>query len=219
MSKLQSIIIISICGLLGACASQKTKTSVAKIPVADKSASVVELEQRRKMREEKKQDQKDQALLLKRKSDIQGFQAKANPQDKKLRIELDSKSSVNLTDAQLYSQLVARYEKNDEIGFQSRFQMMMSRYPQSALADDALYLAGLQQVSVKNYGLALKYFNRIIRQYPYSNKTVSALFGKGAVYRKMNLDPMAKDVFKKVAGRYPSSPEALRAQAELRLLK
>jgi TolA-binding protein len=183
-----------------------------------KSTALVDLEHRHKMLEEKMQDQKDQEKLRQRKADIQGLHLKSYPQEKKMRLEIESAKTSRLSDSELYSELVARFERNDEIGVQSRFQMMMSKYSQSPLADDSLYLAGLQQVGLKNYGLALVYFNRISKEYPYGNKVVAALFAKGAVYRKMNLPALAKGVFKSVTKKYPGSPESFRAQSELRLL-
>lgn len=219
MTEFHATTLIILLSLLSACATNRPISEETKKGPVQKSPALVALEQRRKTLEEKRQDDRDRLRLLQKKSEMQTLNTRVNPQEKKLRIELESGQVAHLTDSQLYGELISHFERNDEIGFQSRFQMMMSKYSHSPLADDSLYLAGLQQVGIKNYGKALKYFNRLIQDYPYGNKTGAALFAKGAVYRKMNLDSLAMTNFKDVLKRYPGSPEAFRAQAELRLLK
>ncbi len=136
--------------------------------------------------------------------------------------EMEGKIQVGLPsdrETKLYEELVRAYERNDELTFQSRLQGMISSFPRSLLADDALYLAGMMSFSNRQYARAIKYFARILTEYPRSNRARAALFAKAAAYRKMNLQPQAVGVFKEVKSTYPGSPEAKRADVELRIIK
>lgn len=136
-----------------------------------------------------------------------------------LMIELTGKDPSKIDDVTLYSELVKAYRANDEIGFKSRLQTFMTRFSNSSYADNALYLAGRMAFENKNYGEAIKYYQRVVTQYPRSNKVVGAKLAKGIAYKKMNLQPQAKSVFADLRKRYPGSPEAFRAENELKILK
>lgn len=136
-----------------------------------------------------------------------------------LMIELTGKDPSKVDEKTLYSELVSAYRGNDEIGFKSRLQTFITRFPQSAYADNALYLAGRMAFSNHNYAEAIKYYQKVATQYPRSNKVVAAQFAKAAAYKKMNLQPQAKSVFQDIRKKFPGSPEAFRAENELRMLK
>lgn len=135
-----------------------------------------------------------------------------------LLIELTGRDDDKMTDVELYSEIVAAYQSQDEIGLKSRMQKFMTKHAKSSFADNVLYLAGRQALDNKNYGEALKYFSRVLAEYPNSNKVVSAQFAKAMVYKKMNLEPQARKVFREIMQKYPGSPESFRADSEMRLL-
>jgi tetratricopeptide (TPR) repeat protein len=65
----------------------------------------------------------------------------------------------------------------------NKFKMLIDEYPQSDLADDALYNVGLCYFKMKQFELAIETFNQVINNYP--DATISALdnvneFGKTA---------------------------------------
>lgn len=154
--------------------------------------------------ENQKRLQRDRAMVINKKNEMEG----------KIQTPLP-----NERERQIYDELVQAYERNDELSFQSRFQNMMTEHSRSLLADDALYLAGMMSFSNKMYGRAIKYFSQILTDYPDSNRARAALFAKASAYRKMNLLPQSTEVFKEVKTRYPGSPEAKRADVELRIIK
>ncbi|PWU22321.1 MAG: hypothetical protein C5B49_01010 [Bdellovibrio sp.] len=138
------------------------------------------------------------------------------------RNEIDGRMATTLPSSgeqSLYNEMVAAYERNDELSFQPRFQRMMADHAKSVWADDAIYLAGMLKFSNKQYGQALQLFAKILENYPESNKARAALFAKGAAYRQMNLLPQAKEIFEQVQSRFPGSPESRRADVELRIMK
>jgi TolA-binding protein len=140
-------------------------------------------------------------------------------QKEALMIELTGKDPSKVDDVSLYGELVKAYRANDEIGFKSRLQTFMTRFANSSYADNALYLAGRMAYGNKNYGEAIRYYQRVISEYPRSNKVVGAKLAKGVAYKKMNLQPQAKLVFSELQKRYPGSPEAFRAENEMKILK
>jgi TolA-binding protein len=136
-----------------------------------------------------------------------------------LMIELTGKDPSKIDETTLYSEIVAAYRRNDEIGFKSRLQTFMTRFSNSSYADNVLYLAGRMAFSNKNYPESIKYYQKVISQYPRSNKVVAAKMAKGLAYKKMNLAPQAKFVFDDLRKKYPGSPEAFRAENEMKISK
>lgn len=55
----------------------------------------------------------------------------------------------------------------------NKFQMLIDEYPQSDLADDALYNIGLCYFKMKQFEQAIETFNQVITNYP--DATISAL--------------------------------------------
>lgn len=136
-----------------------------------------------------------------------------------LMIELTGKDMSKIDEATLYAEIFSSYRSSDEIGFKSRMQTFMTRFPASSYADNVLYLAGRLAFSNKNYAESIKYYQKVITQYPNSNKVVGAKFAKALAYKKMNLEPQAKGVLADLRKRYPGSPEAFRAENELKLMR
>lgn len=135
-----------------------------------------------------------------------------------LMIELTGKDDNALNDVDLYSEIVAAYQSQDEIGFKSRMQKFLSKFPKSPFADNTLYLAGVMALENKNYPEALKYLGRLSSEYPRSNRMVAGQFAKAMAYKRMHLDPEAKKVFGEIMQKYPGSPESFRADTEIRLM-
>ncbi len=136
-----------------------------------------------------------------------------------LLVELTGKDFRKSNDISLYSEMVSAYDANNEIAFKSRLQSLLSRFPTSPYADNALYLAGSMAVNKGNYSEAIKYFADIEKKYPRSNKMVAAKFAKAMTYKAMNLPEYAKSNLKDLIKKYPGSPESFRASTELKILR
>lgn len=157
-------------------------------------------------------------MLLNKKSELQGVKNKGGKAAQFTFSPADLKLN-KMTESELYAELLHRYQNGNEASYRKAFLTMSRRYPKSTLRDEAYYMMGLLSVASKDYGAALQNFNWIFKNSPSSNRVVSALFAKAAVYKKMNLPALAEEVFRNVQLKYPGSPEALRAQNELRILK
>jgi len=216
MTKMTLLFAFFISSLLAGCATQngsakKNSGSVTKTP------QLLELERKAKEREQVRQDQKDKQRVLSKKSQLNKPHFRAVPQKQRIEM-LNPVATTARNEKELYAELVGSFDRNDEIAFFSRFQAYQSKYSKSALADDAIYLAGLMSLSNKNYGPALRYFNQVLKKYPASNKASSSLFAKGVALKKMNLIDESRQVFVKVQKAYPGSPEALRAENEIKIM-
>lgn len=148
-----------------------------------------------------------------------GKSRSADTSKEALLVELTGKDLSKESDITLYAEMVSAYDGNDEIAFKSRLQSLMTRFPQSPYADNALFLAGRMAVDRGNYAEAVKYFSRVEKEYPRSNKVVSAKFAKAMTYKKMNLPEFSRKALLEVRSKYPGSPESFRADAELKVLK
>ncbi|KYG67735.1 hypothetical protein AZI87_00155 [Bdellovibrio bacteriovorus] len=140
-------------------------------------------------------------------------------QQESLLVELTGKDISKENDITLYAEMVSAYQNDDEIAFKSRLQSLLSRFPQSSYADNALFLAGRMAVDHNNFAEAVKYFARIEKEYPRSNKVAAAKFAKAMTYKRMNLPEYALMTLKEVRTKYPGSPESFRADAEIRMTK
>jgi TolA-binding protein len=137
----------------------------------------------------------------------------------RLYFELSGEKIDNLNSRQIYEQVSEKYRSSDLKALEAYTNLLMTKYPRSRNADNALYLQGMLAFSIKSYAKSLESFQKIIQQYPHSNKVVSALFAKGILYKKMNLNSESENVLNTVKAKFPGSPESLRADAEEKTLK
>lgn len=224
MKKTITILAVSSSFLFTACAlnSKGVKPAARKNEAVTKMPQVAELDKKLKAKEERQQDSKDMQRILAKKAKMDSSEVaiRATPQVKKITVEPIQmpKATTKLSDRDLYAELLKAYDLNNEISFFSKYQAFMSNYSDSALADDAIYLAGLMSLANRNYGPSLKYFNAILNKYSMSNKASSALYAKAVALKKMNLTEEAGQSFFMVMKKYPGSPEAMRAEAEMKIL-
>lgn len=136
-----------------------------------------------------------------------------------LMVELTGKDVKKKNDISLYADMVSAYDAGNLIAFKNSLEVLLSRFPTSPYADNALYLAGSMSVNKGNYADAIRYFSEIEKKYPRSNKVVSAKFAKAMTYKVMNLPQYAKKNLRDLIKKYPGSPESFRASTELKVLK
>lgn len=129
------------------------------------------------------------------------------------------KAILGPADQRKYQELTDAYEQNNFELFQHRLSIFRKDFPRSFYQDDAGYLLGMMQAGRKEYGSALKTFNETLKSYPTSNRVRMLLLSKGTMLKKMNLPELASGPLEQVKKRFPGSPEALRADVELKLLK
>lgn len=136
----------------------------------------------------------------------------------RLFFELSGENFKDLDEESIFEKIMDKYRNNDLRAMEAYSNLLINKYPLSHLADNALYYEGMLALNSKNYGKSLEYFQKVIALYPQSNKAVSALFAKGVLYRKMNLNSESESILKDLQHRFPGSPESLRAELEIKAL-
>jgi TolA-binding protein len=117
----------------------------------------------------------------------------------------------------VFAKLLESYKKNDLQDVIKQKKLLESHYPQSAYMPSALYYIGSLEFQQNQFGEALRAFDQVIDRFSVSRKRVSALYGMGMTYKKLNLHQQADAVFHRIIDQYPGSPESQRAWLELRL--
>ncbi len=135
-----------------------------------------------------------------------------------LKAELTGKDLNKMNDDQLYTEVLAQYQRGDTASMKRALNLLVRKYKSSPHADNAIYLVGYSALEKSQYAESLQYFQRLLKDYPASNKAVAAEFSKGVAYRNMKLKNLAQRAFFKVRKKYPGSPESFRAENELKLL-
>lgn len=144
--------------------------------------------------------------------DTEGFTLNEN---EKIFMELSGVPLPKLSDGQLYKKAIEFYRRGDAVGLENIGNFLLRRFPLSIYGDNIHYLKGMMAFNQKKFGDSLTSFQKILDDYPKSNKAVSALYGKGIVFRKMNLDKVAVRMLAQVINEYPGTPESKKAKLEL----
>jgi TolA-binding protein len=124
-----------------------------------------------------------------------------------------------VTEENLYSEVLRTYQSREIDGVEFYTETLVKKYPQSIFADNALYLKGQLYLVLGSPSEALREFERIVTNYPISNKRAGAILGKGVAYRKLQLFGYAKKAYSDVKRNYPGSPEFYKVALEEKLLE
>lgn len=119
----------------------------------------------------------------------------------------------------LYAAVLNSYWSRDLEKTQRFTTMLLKSYPKSVHIDNALYLLGTLQYSENKLGESLQTFSRIVKEYPNSNKYVSAEMQKAEIYERLNLSETAQEIYYKIQKNYPGSPEANQAKIKIKYSK
>jgi len=130
----------------------------------------------------------------------------------------DGKSATR-EEKTVYREVAVAYEQNDFAAFQEQMILFKKDYPTSIFMDDVHYMLGMMHAGRKEYGQALKTFNEALTKFPSSNRLRTLMLSKGTTLKRMNLHELAENLFQQVKKKFPGSPEALRAEMELKLIQ
>jgi len=117
--------------------------------------------------------------------------------------------------AQLYNSAYEDYLRgNYDLAIQG-FAEYLRRYPDTELADNALYWIGECHYSKKDYDKAIETFTQLLNSYQTSDKAPAALLKKGFAYQEKGDKSQAVINLQYVVFEYPASPEASLAKERL----
>lgn len=117
--------------------------------------------------------------------------------------------------AQLYNSAYEDYMRGHyDLAIQG-FAEYLRRYPDTELADNALYWIGECHYSKKDYDKAIETFTQLLNTYKTSDKGAAALLKKGFAYLEKGDRQQAVINLQYVVFEYPASPEASLAKERL----
>lgn len=133
--------------------------------------------------------------------------------------EMPPSISPNLSPNEVYNMARSDYLKgNFELAIEG-FTIYKSQFPESPLADDALYWIGECYFSQEKYNEAVEHFNELILNYPNGDKIPAAYLKKGISLVEQEKREEALSVFKLLITKFPLEEETKIAQQKIRELE
>lgn len=99
------------------------------------------------------------------------------------------------------------------------FDSFLEKYPDSELADNALYWLGEAYYVTGDNRSALSAFDHLLKEYPGSDKVPGALLKKGYILEAMGKKQEARKVLQQLVSRYPDASVSRMAKVRLNKLK
>jgi len=96
------------------------------------------------------------------------------------------------------------------------FQDYLRSYPNTDLSDDAQYWIGESHLAQKSYREAVADFDKLLKDWPKSNKAAAALLKKGYALSDLNQKAESVVALQYVIHEYPTSEEARQARQRLK---
>jgi tol-pal system protein YbgF len=123
------------------------------------------------------------------------------------------------TPEKMYKQAMELLNAHQESAAREILQKLAESYPESALADNALYWLGESYYKEKDWEEAREYFTRVIEKYPEGNKSPDAFLKKAFTYWNQHRWKEARKELKEVMNRYPNTSLSRIAEGKLRELQ
>lgn len=125
-------------------------------------------------------------------------------------------SPSGLSPREVYSAAYADYvNENFEIAAEG-FRLYREQFPDSPMADTALYWMGECFFSLRRLSEAVAHFDELLLNYPLSDKTTAAHLKKGLAFTEMGRTDEALAVFKLLVGKFPMADESKIAQQKIK---
>ena len=99
------------------------------------------------------------------------------------------------------------------------FQSVFDADPNGDLADNALFGIGESYFAAKDYTSAVRYYNRVVSDYPTQNKAPDAMFKIALAQERTGDLALARRTLQQVIASWPYSSSASSAKAELQRIK
>jgi len=126
--------------------------------------------------------------------------------------------STSLSPQEVYNTAYADYLKGNFDLATDGFKIYRDNFPDSPLADNALYWIGECSFSQRKFSEAIDEFNDLILDYPQGDKIAAAYLKKGLSLAELRRKDEALVVFKLLISKYPLEEEARIAQEKIKEL-
>jgi len=125
---------------------------------------------------------------------------------------------TSLSPQEVYNTAYADYLKGNFDLATDGFKIYRDNFPDSPLADNAIYWIGECLFSQRKFGEAVDEFNNLILNYPQGDKIAAAYLKKGLSLAELKRKDEALVVFKLLISKYPLEEEARIAQEKIKEL-
>lgn len=142
---------------------------------------------------------------------VAGQQAAAAP--------ANAPAAASATEQAAYDAAFKSLRAGDYVTASRGFRDFLTKYPDSALAPNAYYWLGESYYVTMNYPVAIEAFQRLVKQYPQSDKVSDGLLKVGYCQIELKQQDAAIATLKQVSAKYPGTKAAGLAQERLRRLQ
>ncbi len=122
------------------------------------------------------------------------------------------------TERSMYEQALNAFHKKNYSDSERTFKAFLKKYPDSPLADNALFWLGEIYFLRGDYLKAIEYYQKVLDIYPKGNKVPIAMFRQGKAWEKLGDTTAARILYEKVINKFPNSAEARLARKALEAL-
>jgi tol-pal system protein YbgF len=128
-------------------------------------------------------------------------------------------AAASATEQTAYDAAFKSLRAGDYVTASRGFRDFLTKYPDSPLAPNAYYWLGESYYVTMNYPVAIEAFQRLVKQYPQSDKVSDGLLKVGYCQIELKQQDAAIATLKQVSAKYPGSKAAGLAQERLRRLQ
>ena len=128
-------------------------------------------------------------------------------------------AAANPAEQAAYDAAFKSLRAGDYVTASRGFRDFLTKYPDSALAPNAYYWLGESYYVTMNYPVAIEAFQRLVKQYPQSDKVSDGLLKVGYCQIELKQQDAAIATLKQVSAKYPGTKAAGLAQERLRRLQ
>jgi tol-pal system protein YbgF len=125
----------------------------------------------------------------------------------------------NASIADEYRRAITLVGQSKPVEARAEFQKVFDADPSGDLADNALFWIGETYFATGGYSDAMRFYERVAKEYPDANKAPDAVYKLGMAFEKTGDLGMARRAFDEVIAKYPYSTSAASARAELKKIK
>ena len=125
-----------------------------------------------------------------------------------LHLAMAAPSNMQDSSRHLYDRVLEEYKHRDYEAALAGFRFFLELHGQTSLAANAQYWVGECQYRLGRYTEALKSFNRVVSDYPFSQKLAGSTLKIGQTYTRLKDHENARVMYERVVDQYPESAEA-----------
>jgi tol-pal system protein YbgF len=130
-----------------------------------------------------------------------------------------TQAPANAAEQAAYDTAFKSLRAGDYVTASRGFRDFLTKYPDSSLAPNAYYWLGESYYVTMNYPVAIEAFQRLVKQFPQSDKVSDGLLKVGYCQIELKQQDAAVATLKQVTTKYPGTKAAGLAQERLRRLQ